>query len=410
MKKLLLAFFLCLASQSAWAVCGVAAGTCFVVAAGGNSNATSTWSSTSGGSTCTCVPASSDAVILDSLAGQLTINAALTVASFDASGTGGSGSPYTNTLTHNSNIALTINTGVANSLQFSTQMTYSPASNLTNITFTHTSGTAGLTTSGKILASVNINGIGGTTQLQDNLIATKSSTSYLVVNGGTLDANGKTITVNGMQSPGSSTRAVILGGDVTIGDNNSGDAPWSFTSTGLTFTKNSSNIIITTTGGRLHSFIGGGLTYNDLTITASSSSSTAPVIQFSGNNTFAHMIVGAGNTISLQNATTQTIQNAFTWVGTPAQPIVVYSTQQINGTLSVASGTSTLTWGTLSGISASGGGTFTATNVLDGGFNSGWSISAPSVGGGGHIIGGWLLKRDVDHDNDNNPVWLREVA
>jgi len=47
-------------------------------------------------------------------------------------------------------------------------------------------------------------------------------------------------------------------------------------------------------------------------------------------------------------------------------------------TLSVASGAVTMNWGSLNQCIGSGGATFTATNTLNGGGNTGWSISPPA--------------------------------
>lgn len=52
-----------------------------------------------------------------------------------------------------------------------------------------------------------------------------------------------------------------------------------------------------------------------------------------------------------------------------------------------ASGTLTLNYGALFGITATGGGTFNATNSYDQGRNTGWIIT-PSVGGVIGVIGG----------------------
>lgn len=167
----------------AWAMPAQAAcagGTCFVVAAGGNSGTNTTWTVTSGGTTCSCTPATTDAVILDSLAGNLTINAALSIGTLDASGTGGSGSPYTHTLAHNA-FTLTINTGAANSLKFVAGMTYTPLNTSSLVAFAHTSGTAEITSAGKVFAAMTINGAGGTTQMDDNLAVNFSQNSALTV-------------------------------------------------------------------------------------------------------------------------------------------------------------------------------------------------------------------------------------
>lgn len=391
LRSVILAAGLFFLATPAFATCGSGSGTCFVVAGGGNSNSTSTWTATTGGSTCTCVPATSDAVILDSAAGQLTINAALTVASLDASGTGGSGSPYTNTLTHGA-FTLTINTGVSNSLKFSAGMTYTPASTSALVTLTHTSGTANITSNGKKFFALTINGAGGTTRILDPLLVNFGNNSILTIAAGIFDANGGAggpyeITANLFNSNNSNVRSVIFGGNVTIGGTATGSQNiWSMATTGtLTFTKNSANIIILPPSAPLilWNFFSAGLTYNDITFNNNTSGTT---IALNSTPTFAHFNIGSGWVLQLNG--TITVSNAFTWTGTQAHPILIYTVGSSVSTLSVPSGTSTLTWGSLFGIVGSGGATFTATNTFDFGNNAGWAISAPGGGGGGHIIGG----------------------
>jgi hypothetical protein len=68
-------------------------------------------------------------------------------------------------------------------------------------------------------------------------------------------------------------------------------------------------------------------------------------------------------------------------------------------------------------LAFNGGGNVTATNSIDLGGNSisgigVLSITPPSSsGGGGHIIGGWVLRRDLHPaSNDNSPAWLDKAA
>ncbi len=84
------------------------------------------------------------------------------------------------------------------------------------------------------------------------------------------------------------------------------------------------------------------------------------------------------------------------------------------GFISVASGTQTLTWIGVDGVTFSGGATFVANNSFNLGPNSGITINAPAGafgGGGGCILGGWLLWRDLPNNvNDNFPAWLDKAA
>jgi hypothetical protein len=59
-----------------------------------------------------------------------------------------------------------------------------------------------------------------------------------------------------------------------------------------------------------------------------------------------------------------------------------------SSTISIASGTYNFPYAFIRGINVQGGATFTATNSVDLGNNTGWSsITNPSNGGGGGVIG-----------------------
>src|SRR5438309_939251 len=85
--------------------CGVAAGNCYRIGAGGAWNTGANWSNTSGGAACACTPiASNNAIFNGSPSGTTTLAAATTIASIDMTG-------FTGTLdtTAANNWALTIN-------------------------------------------------------------------------------------------------------------------------------------------------------------------------------------------------------------------------------------------------------------------------------------------------------------
>lgn len=374
--------------------CNSAGGTCFVVAAGGNSGTTTTWSNSSGGATCTCAPTTTSLVILDSLAGQLTINSNLSIGTLDASGTGGSGSPYTNTLTQASNATLTINTAATNSLKFSTQMTYSPGTAAaTQVIFANTSGTAQITSSGKIFTTIVMNGVGGTAQQLDDIIITNGvsvTTGALVVTNGIWDANTHKINATSIFASNSNVRSLILGDTVTLGGNIVANGTvWSVSTAGtFTFTKNSANIVVNVPSPALQgvTFAGAGLTYNGLTLTANTGANVALTV--TGGNTFSSITVGSGWNWAQTSATTTTLSasGTFTATGTQANRVLISSLSfGAVATISAPAGTCASTWVILQGVTATGGCTFTATNSIDLGTNAGWTITVPGRGplGGG---------------------------
>ncbi len=346
-------------------------------AATGNTN----WAATSGGANNQSVPGVGDVAIFDSNSGvgNSVIGANITIQGLDC--TGGTGN-YAGTITHNNSVTLTINTGAASSFRFSAGMTYTIGGLTSIVTFTHTSGTATITSNGKRFAALTVNGAGGTTTPTDALRVDATTNSPLTVTSGIFDAGTNTVAITACRFvlSGAVTRSVILGGLVKIGGNlgNSQTIWGAGTTTGLTFTKNSANIEIVALAGAVASgqiFDGGGLTYNDLTLDATSA---VTYLNVTGANTFAHLAVNPGWGLILPGSTTTTVSNAFTLAGTRTNPIGIVSSSNVVTTISVASGACTLTWGSLMGVFAVGGATFTATNVLDCGQNSGWSISPPA--------------------------------
>ncbi len=359
---------------------------------GGSANtwaatANTNWAATSGGAFNQSVPGVGDLAIFDSNSGvsNSVIGANITVQGLDC--TGGTGN-YAGTITHNTGVTLTINTGAATSLRFSSGMTFTAATTSSIITLTHTSGTANITCNGQRIGMLTINGAGGTTQTLDTLLVNAVASSTLTVTSGILDLNGGSggpfaCTAILFIASGATTRSVILGGTVSVGGNAiSGATVWNMSGSNLTFTKNSANIIVlppTTTQSNWQ-FNGGPQTYNNVTFNTSSSGTAEVVI--AGANTFSNLTFNAGWAVYLPAATTQTISNAFTWTGTATNPILITSSLLTGAaTISCASGACTLTWGGLLGITASGGATFTATNVLNfgGTTTTGWSITPPAA-------------------------------
>lgn len=200
---------------------------------------------------------------------------------------------------------------------------------------------------------------------------------------------------------------------------NMGNGTWTFsgvsivfldftTTTNFTFNANSSTISVTgATGSK--SLTSGGKTFNIVSI----SNQTNGAVTFNGGPTIATLNVTAPANLRIASSATMTITNAFTWSGTSTNQISLEATTVGTvGTISVASGSPTMSWAAVRDITFTGGATFTATNSFNNLGNTGITITAPSTSGGGpNIIGGWLTKRDLaPAANDNTPMWLGAAA
>jgi len=166
-------------------------------------------------------------------------------------------------------------------------------------------------------------------------------------------------------------------------------ANWTMTTTtNLTFSAGSSTISFTgantTTSSRL--FNGGGLTYNVVSFGASGSN--MGTTQIAGANTYATLNLTAPLHAVFNNAT-HTITNAFTWTGTSSNPLLIRTSSVTNPAVISTANNSTLAWAGIAGITFQGGGTFSASNSMDYGNNTGITITVPNVvATGGKIIGG----------------------
>ncbi len=137
-----------------------------------------------------------------------------------------------------------------------------------------------------------------------------------------------------------------------------------------------------------HSFLGGGLTYGNVTFNGQSNRGGANI---TGANTFADLTIGAPNFVRFPQAVTQTVTN-FVATGTAADPILLES-DNITGqaTISDTTGTNTLEWCGFRCMVFAGGATWVANNSQDYGRNSVITINAPTGGGssgGQRVISG----------------------
>lgn len=196
------------------------------------------------------------------------------------------------------------------------------------ITFSAVATGKTVTMNSVTLASAStFNGVGGGWTLQDNFTSTQAS--GITLTNGTLNTNGKTVTVPSFASNNANTRTLTLGASPINLTN-----AWTFTDpTGLTFNVNTS--VITVTSATAHTFAGGGLTYNSVIFNGIGRSSVT------GINSFANLTrTGtAAKTDSISFAANQTITTLFTINGqsTINRVLVESSTKGTARTLTSAS-------------------------------------------------------------------------
>ena len=144
-------------------------------------------------------------------------------------------------------------------------------------TFAATSGTQQITTNGKTLDfSVTVNAPGATVRLQDNL--TMGSTRTFTHTAGTVDLNGKTLTVGtDYSTSGSSTRVIDFNSGSTL------VCQGNFTATTGTNLSTTGTGVIRMASASAKTFAGGGRTYTTL------DQGGAGTLTITGANTFANI-------------------------------------------------------------------------------------------------------------------------
>jgi hypothetical protein len=259
-------------------------------------------------------------------------------------------------------------------------MTYTPSATRA-ITFTSTSGTTLITSAGHTYGTLTFNGTGGTFQFQDDVNFLSGGT--LTLTAGTLDGNSKNVTGGLFTSSGGTLSMGSTGTPTWTMNGTVSQTQWT-TGASTTISANTANIVISATGFGTRTFAGAGkTTYNTLTINANAAGTTS----ITGANTFANLVIGAGNVIRFPSGSTTTITNAFNVTGSSSTPNLFMSSALGTATATIAaSGGGTITWTGFRDLTFTG--SPTATSSFDQGNNSGITISVPSGGGGGHIIGG----------------------
>ena len=245
------------------------------------------------------------------------------------------------------------------------------------LAFSATSGVQTITSNGASFGRpLNVNGVGGTVRLADAMLMV--STQTFTHTNGTLDLNGKTLTVGTTYATAAGTKDITFNGGTlvcpavtTTAFNNA--APTGFTTTAGTGTGK-----ISMTGATGKTFVGGGATYN-----CTLSNDGAGALTVSNSNTFTTIANGVQPTaFTFTAGTTQTVTN-WNVSGTAGNLVtIISSTAGVPALLSKASGTVSSDYLSLKDSTATGGATWYAgansTNVSG---NLGWIFTAAPTGG-----------------------------
>ncbi len=268
----------------------------------------------------------------------------------------------------------------------------------------------GATCVGGVTCTITLN-FGGTITIQSLTTGACTASTTGCIFDNSVNNNNITVTATGsaFNWSGAGTRNMKLGSATYTMSATGSGATWAWSNiSNATISAASATIAWTGSASNVRTITGpgtGGITYGTLTLSANSG---AGYYALTGINTFGTFNVTAPIFVRLlSGSAVQTVTNAINWVGTGANPIGMSSDATGNqGTFTLTNG-GTLAYASLRDIIFTGG-TVTANNSLNVGNNSGVTINGPSAGGG-CILGGWLLWRDMpEHLNDNFPAWLEK--
>lgn len=240
-------------------------------------------------------PVASDDCLLNDSSGNCVINTGAVGRSLNCTG-------YTGTLSQSD--ALTIGDGTTGNVTFAAGMTYSSPG---TITLASTAAGNTLTSTGKTLGFVNVNGTGGEWTLQDAL----NASTGLQLQSGSLVTNSQAVTCQSLITSGATTRSLTLGSSVITITGSS--TVWSAingrnsTSAGITFDCGTSVICFTDTSSTDKAINNANLTYHIFRLTMGGTGA----FKFLGAGTF-YAIQTTGTPAAITLKFTHTTTYTFT--------------------------------------------------------------------------------------------------
>ena len=360
---------------------------------GGTANwdgtAGSKWSLTSGGAGGEAVPGAGDDVFLDAASGAVTVTytTSSTIGSLDCTG-------FTGTLTQSASTTMTMDGGGANDVcKFVAGMTYAPSAASRVLAFTNAAGTMALTSAGKTLGAITVNGA-GTVQLQDNTsLLAGASAGIVTLTAGTLDVNNFTLATAIFSSSGTGTRTLSLGASGVL----------SLTAvTGTIYDATTATNYTVPTNGTIAVTAAVATSSRALQLGTSKSYGCALTIDngaTTGAGTYVDLAIGTAVTLASLSVTapvairfgagTFTITAGLALAGSSATSVITLLPSSGTSPTLALSAAGTAAWCAIGGIAFSTN-TLTATNSFDLGLNSGTlSLTGPSgAAAAARVIGG----------------------
>jgi len=219
---------------------------------------------------------------------------------------------------------------------------------------------------------LTFNGVAGTWVLGANL--TMGSTRSLTHTNGTIDLNGKTLTVGTDYTTATGTKNLTFNAGTLICPTAATTAFNNAAPTGYTTTAGTGTGFISMTAAGSKTFVGGGSTFN-----CTLSQDGNGTLTITGANTFSDIRTTATpTTVSFTAGTTNTFSN-FNLNGTAGNLVNLNSATAATHTLSKASGTVSCNYLSITNSTATGGASWYAgansTNVSG---NTGWIFTAPN--------------------------------
>ncbi len=239
------------------------------------------------------------------------------------------------------------------------------SSSFLEMRFGATSGTQQITTNAKTIDfPLTFNGVGGTFQLQDSL--TMGSTRTATLTNGTLDLNGKTLTVGTAFTTATGTKNLTFNGGTLVCPDPNTTAFNNASPTGFTTTAGTGTGVISMTAATAKTFVGGGSTFN-----CTLNQGGAGTLTIEGSNTFSNITntyKSTGATSILFTAGTTSTFADWNASGESTRLLTIGSVTAASHTLSKASGTVSADFLSISRSTATGGaGWYAGANSTDGG-------------------------------------------
>ncbi len=249
-------------------------------------------------------------------------------------------------------------------------------------TFSGTSGTQVITSNTKTLDfPITFDGTGGTFQLGDAF--SPGSTRTITHTNGTIDLNGKTATL-GTYVTATGTKNITFNSGTIVITTSGATAFNNAVPTGFTTTAGTGTGTISLTSASAKTFVGGGSTY-----TAVINQGGAGALTITGSNTFDNITNTTQPASVLFTAgTTTTFVTGFSLSGTASNLITINSATAATHTLSMSSGTVSVSYCSISFSIATGGATwdaFTINHNVSGGNNTGWIFTVPGSNPGAFL-------------------------